>query len=247
MEKLTKEEQKAIRKQEKQQWEVQLQKEQQKQTIQKILMWVGAAALVIFAFWAIINFTGTSQTKPTHTYKTPPPITDHDMTTGPKDAKITLLEYADFQCPACGVYHPLVKKLLGDFNGKILFVYRFFPLVNAHQHALISAKAAYAASQQGKFWEMHDMLFEHQNDWAFNDKAENIFVSYAKNLNMDVDKFKKDQANPDFEKIIMSQEDKGAEIGVDSTPTFFLNDKHIDNPAGYDAFKKIITDALQGK
>lgn len=247
MEKLTKEQEKALRKQEKQEWEVKLQLEQRKKLFQKILLWCGATIAVILCFWAIINFTGSSQTTPQQIYKTPPPITEQDASIGPNNAKVTLIEYADFQCPACYAYHPLVKKLLEDFKGKMRFVYRYFPLINTHQHALISAKAAYAAGLQNKFWEMHDMLFEHQNDWAFNNKAQNIFVDYAAKIGLDVMKYKSDFANTGYEKIIMDQENKGVEVGVNSTPTFFVNGKHVDNPPGYDAFKKIILNELASK
>jgi len=242
MEKLTKEERKALKKQE---WKEELQKEQRKNILNKIALWGGILAVIIISFWAIINFTGTSQNT-SKQYGKLPAITTADIATGPANAMVTLVEYADFQCPACGFEHPFIKQLLNDYNGKIRFVYRFFPLTNIHRHALEASQAAYAAGKQGKFWEMHDMLFEHQTDWAQANNTQDIFFSYAKKLNLDSYQYQKDFADGKTKDFIMNEENQGETIGVNSTPTFFINGKHLENnPQSYSEFKVVIDARLQ--
>lgn len=157
-----------------------------------------------------------------------------------KDAKVTLIEYADFQCPACGYYHPIVKRLGQEFKN-LSIVYRYFPLPQ-HNNALPSAQAAEAAGQQGKFWEMHDMLFANQNSWAGSNSPEEIFTAYAQTLNLDIAKFKTDFNSAETKTKIQTVYQSGASE-IDGTPTFFLNNKKIQNPQSYDEFRSIIQQA----
>jgi len=161
---------------------------------------------------------------------------------GPAEAPITIVEFSDLQCPACKAYFPLVTKLLSDIKD-LRIVYRFFPLSNIHKNAMISSQAAYAAGLQGKFWEMHDMIFENQDSWS-NTQARDIFIDYAKKLNLDSNKFESDMTSDATRKFITQEMNKAISLGINSTPTFFVNGKHIQNPAGYEAFKKIIQDEL---
>src|SRR3954468_6030597 len=108
------------------------------------------------------------------------PSTDRDHIQGPVDAAITLVEYGDYECPYCGDAHPAVKGLSGELGGQLCFAFRNFPLINAHPHAEHAAEAAEAAGGEGKFWEMHDMLFENQNALEDEDLAQ-----YAKKLGLD--------------------------------------------------------------
>ncbi|OGK52757.1 hypothetical protein A2966_03165 [Candidatus Roizmanbacteria bacterium RIFCSPLOWO2_01_FULL_41_22] len=176
-----------------------------------------------------------------------PEITKDDPKTGSSSAKVTLVEYSDFQCPACAAYYPMVKQLLSEYNGKIYFVYRYFPLTATHQNAMISSLAAYAANLQGKFWEMHDMLFQTQNSWASSPKARETFIGYAKKLDLDIDKFKTDLESDRGKNFINDTYSKGLAIGVNSTPTFFLNGVKIQNPRTYDDFKNLILNELNKK
>src|SRR5581483_190972 len=89
------------------------------------------------------------------------------------NTKVTIIEFADFQCPACGQAHPALKQILEEYKGKVTFIYRHFPLPQ-HQNAILAAKASEAAGEQGKFWEMHDMLYEKQNEWSESNNAEEI-------------------------------------------------------------------------
>ncbi len=156
------------------------------------------------------------------------------------EAKVTITEYSDFQCPACGSYYPMVKRLGTDFKN-VTIVYRHFPLPQ-HKNARAAAQAAEAAGQQGKFWEMHDMLFENQNFWSDSNSPEEIFSTYAQKLALDLEKYKSDFNSSAAKTKITSDYQSGANE-IDGTPTFFLNNKKIQNPRSYEEFRSIIQQA----
>lgn len=159
-------------------------------------------------------------------------------------AKLTLVEFGDYECPACGEYNLLVKQLLTDFSGKINFVFRDFPLTQ-HANAVISSQAAEAAGLQGKFWQMHDKLYETQNDWSTSSDAKSIFIGYAQSLNLDINKFNADIDSAVIKNKIQSGTNDGNLINITQTPTFYLNGVKINNLTGsYGDLKKLISDAL---
>lgn len=243
MEKLTKNEKKELRKQE---WQEKLEQEQKKNLWKKIGLWIGVIVLLVAGFWAL-NAATTYQPSSSSTVNTTlPPISSTDITTGDKNAKAVLIEYADFQCPGCAAAHPVVKQLLKDFGSKVLYTYRFFPLTSIHKNAMNAASAAYAAYKQGKFWEMHDLLFENQTNWAGLNDPTNVFLTYAQKLNLDTDQFRKDMNDPKTQSFINDVENKGTEAGVNSTPTFYLN-KKIVNVRSYDSLKQLIQQELNKK
>ncbi|OGH24469.1 MAG: hypothetical protein A3B47_01670 [Candidatus Levybacteria bacterium RIFCSPLOWO2_01_FULL_39_24] len=175
-----------------------------------------------------------------------PEVSNQDIAIGSPSARVTLVEYSDFQCPACKTYAPLVTKLSADFNKDLRMIYRFFPLTNIHQNAMLSAQAAYAASLQGKFWEMHDLLFENQNDWS-DREARDIFIGYAKDLKLGMDKFAKDLDANSTKQFISKSANEAISIGINFTPSFFINGKFIQSPADYEAFKKVIQDEIEAR
>lgn len=242
-ERLTKAQVKEQRHQERQEWEAQLAKDQKNKGMKKLAMWIGGIIILVLSAGGLIALVNAPQ--PTSSITNIAAVTSSDITQGPKNAKVTLLEYADFQCPACGAYHPLVKQLTKDFNGKVLFVYRFYPLINLHKNAMVSAQAAFAAYEQGKFWEMHDMLFEHQKDWAESDNATDTFTKYAQNLHLDMTKYGLDVQSDKTKQFINNESDAGTNSGINSTPTFFINGHQIQNPQSYQAFKQLIQDSLK--
>ncbi len=131
--------------------------------VKKIAIWAGVALLLVGSVVGLFKLANkpsvlSSQTEVVKA----PPLTKEDITKGNREAKIILIEYSDFQCGACAYYHPLVKQLTEEYEDEILFSYRFFPLRQIHPNAMPSSQAAYAAHLQGKFWEMHDMLFENR-------------------------------------------------------------------------------------
>lgn len=176
-----------------------------------------------------------------------PPVTDSDWAVGPRDAKVTLIEYADFQCPACKSYHPMVKRLLAEYGDRILFVSRNFPLYSIHPNAGISAQAVEAAGLQGKYWEMYDILFERQGEWAStrtNQVVERHFNGYAEEIGLDLERFGEDINSDQVLRRIEADVDSARDVGVNSTPTFYMNLQQIQNPRSYDEFKSIIDNAL---
>lgn len=137
-------------------------------------------------------------------------------------AKVTIVEFGDYQCPACAQANPQVKQVLAEYPGKVNFVFRHFPLPQ-HGNALIAAEAAEAAGAQGKYWEMHDKLYTSQNEWSENPSALAIFTRYAQEMGLNTEQFKSAvSANQSNDKI-MSDKNDGETLRVNSTPTFYLN------------------------
>lgn len=174
-----------------------------------------------------------------------------DNVYGNKNAKVTLYEYGDFQCSGCGSAYPVVSQVKEKYKDQIAFVFRHFPLTNSHPNALAAATVAEAAGEQGKFWEMHDLLFENQNAWK-NSSAQNrtqIFEGYAGQLGLNMDKFRNDLQNESVNEKISFDRAIGKKLNVNSTPTFFLNGKQLQvtdwNQEG--ALEKKITDALKAE
>ncbi len=148
------------------------------------------------------------------------------------DAKITLVEFADFQCPACGAMYPVVKALESEYGSKLNLVYHNFPLP-MHQFAKIAVQSAIAAGDQGKFWQMHDLLFANQDTWAGsadNTAAQKMFDGYAKQLHLNMTNFDKD-LNAQATILRMNNDIADATaLSVDSTPTFYINQhKYVGN------------------
>ncbi|MEK7129080.1 MAG: thioredoxin domain-containing protein [Patescibacteria group bacterium] len=167
-------------------------------------------------------------------------LTDSAWKRGAVNSKVSLIEYGDFQCPACAAYEPIAQKLQNDFKDDLVFSYRHFPLTQIHQNALSSAKASEAAGLQNKFWEMHDLLYMNQQEWSTVIKSKEIFIGYAKTLGLDVSKFSQDLELKSIDEKIKSDYESGIKLGVQGTPTFFLDGKKIDNPRSYEDFKKLI-------
>ncbi len=157
----------------------------------------------------------------------------------------TLVEYSDFQCPACAAYYPVVKQLTKEFSQDLHFTYRYFPLSSIHKNARISAQAAEAAGKQNKFWEMHDLLFENQSEWSALSDPKEKFKEYAKFLGLDMEKFQQDLGSKEVKDKVESDYQSGLSLGVNATPTFFLNNQKITNPRSYEEFKTKIEETLK--
>lgn len=142
---------------------------------------------------------------------------------------VTLVEFGDFQCPGCASFYPILKQVKDLYKDEITFQFVHFPLSQIHQNAQAAHRAAESASNQGKFWEMHDLLYENQNSWNTSTNVLPIFESYATQLSLDVAKFKTDYASATTNSIIQADIVKGQGKKVTGTPTFFLNDKLIED------------------
>lgn len=151
-------------------------------------------------------------------------IASHSYVKGNRDAKVSLVEFGDFQCPACAAAYPIVEQLLAFYkdNPNVNFVFRHFPLPQ-HQFALLSAESVEAAGAQGKYWEMYDLLYKNQNAWIASSDPLSVFVEYASQLKLDVNRFKTDVQQSKYSQSISEDQQQGLALGVNSTPTFFLN------------------------
>lgn len=154
-------------------------------------------------------------------------------------AKVTVVEFGDYQCPACGEAYPITKQVLQTYGTKINFIFRNFPLPQ-HKNAPMAAEAAEAANAQGKFWEMHDKLYETQNDWSNLDNPLDTFVGYAKGLGLDTNKFKTDVAGNKYIDFITSDTNDGNNLSISATPTFFVNGIILPGVPAFNDFKTIL-------
>jgi protein-disulfide isomerase len=161
-------------------------------------------------------------------------------------ATVTLVEFGDYECPACGVYNSYVKQILADFSGKINYVFRNFPLTQ-HKNALVSSSAVEAADYQGKYWQMHDKIYETQDDWANLDNPTNVFVAYAKDLGLNIDKFTADMTSSNVKDKIQADFADGTAIGITETPTFYLNGQKVILSGSYDQLKNLVENVLSSK
>ena len=148
-------------------------------------------------------------------------ITDHIK--GSTSAKVVLTEYSDFQCPACGQFYPVLKKMMDTYGTELQLEYKHFPLSTIHQYAVLAAKAAESAGQQGQFWQMHDKLFENQNTWSKVATPQTYFMQYAQELGLDMDQFKRQMRSSILADHIASQFDEARNSGLTGTPSFFLD------------------------
>lgn len=170
-------------------------------------------------------------------------ITEADHVKGARNSSVTLVEYADFQCPACAAYYPLVSQLAEEYQDKIAIVVRNYPLP-MHKNAEAAARAAEAAARQDKYWEMHDALYENQEDWSDVLNPTSKFSEYAEAIGLDVAKFQTDTADSAIQDKINGDVVTGNRLGVNSTPSFFLGGERIPNPQSIEAFKTLIEAAL---
>jgi protein-disulfide isomerase len=146
---------------------------------------------------------------------------------GPENAAVTLVEFGDYQCPSCGAFHPLVKELLNRYPTQVRLEFHHFPLVTVHPNTMLASQAVEAAGEQGKYWEMHDAVFEHQNEWSGNPNPEAIFITLASGIGLDINKFMQDLRSPALQQKILKDVERGQEAKVEATPTFFINGEQI--------------------
>lgn len=209
----------------------------------KILTGISVVTLGI-VIGAAVMFGGKSTAeKPTPPVDQKLLVHEDSHKKGADKSKVTIVEFGDFQCPACGAAHPVVAQVLKEYGDKVTFVFRNFPL-NVHKNAELAAQAAEAAGAQNKFFEMHDKLYENQEKWSEKDKALDIFVEYAKELKLDVDRFKKEVEEKKYKAKIEKDISDGNAAGVNSTPTFYINGVAQAGVMPFDEFKKRIEEEL---
>lgn len=155
---------------------------------------------------------------------------------GKGKAGVTLQEYGDYQCPICGTFYPTVKQVVAKYNDQITFQFSNLPLSQIHPNTFAAARAAEAAGLQGKYWEMHDLLYINQDSWASSSNAQAIFQSYAQQLSLNMDQFNKDYSSSKVNDAINADVAKFKKTGDDeATPTFYLDGKKLDNSSLMDS------------
>lgn len=154
-------------------------------------------------------------------------------------AKVTLVEFGDYECPACGVYNPFIKQLLTEFAGQMNYVFRNYPLPQ-HKNAPISSYTVEAAGLQGKYWEMHDKVFSTQSDWANLSDPTGIFVGFAKELGLNTDKFTSDLSSSEVSNKVKNDTNDGNSVGLSETPTFYINGQMVVLTGSFDQLKSLI-------
>ena len=177
----------------------------------------------------------------------PPKVTSNGSSNvyGKADSPVTLTEYIDFQCEACYAYYPTVKQVKEKYKDQVKFQVKNFPIFSSHRFAMKAAVSAEAAAQQGKFWEMHDLIFEGQKTWQMMQDPQEQFNSYAETIGLDMTKFKTDISAPETDAAIDADLKEVQEIGGNGTPTFAINGKKIETPQNsVEAFSKLLDDEL---
>ena len=239
---LTKKQRRELRKHEK---HAAREAEKQKQHKQKMIFWGGVIAVLVIAVFGISRLTAKPiELNPDGTVLTEKIDPSQEWTKGNPNALVQLVEYSDFQCPFCAKQSPNVKRLTEEFSDGLLVVYRNFPLVG-HTNAQDAAQAAEAAGIQGKFWEMHDLLFDRQKSWENIRNPKETFTSYAQELGLNVEQFEKDYDSGEVKDRINEDKKSGNVAGVTGTPAFYLNGRKLPNPETYDEFATRIREAIR--
>ncbi|MCG2617431.1 DsbA family protein [Terrimonas sp. NA20] len=169
-----------------------------------------------------------------------PPVSEQDHIQGNPGAAIELVEYGDYQCPHCGHAYPIVKQLQEALGDKLKFIFRNFPLSEIHPDARLAAVAAEAASRQGKYWEMHDIIFENQEQL----KKSNL-LEYARQIGLDLPRFQTDLESSDLMDIVEEDFESGVRSGVNGTPTFFVDGRKYGGSWEPEAFAAFLNSRLK--
>lgn len=164
----------------------------------------------------------------------------------PKKAKVIVYEYSDFECPACRAFVPIIKNLKEKYKDEIALVYRHFPLIEIHPKAVYASQAAEAAGKQGKFWEMHDILFSRQDEWKNSQNHKELFIKYAQELNLDLKKFEEDYESQEIKNKILEERKEALNLGLTGTPSFFVNNRFV-NLTSFDSLEKEIEKEIKNK
>jgi protein-disulfide isomerase len=172
--------------------------------------------------------------------------TNGSPSTGPATAPITVVEFSDFQCPYCARSVGTITQLMANHKGQIRLVFKNAPLP-FHDKAPGAAKAAMAAEAQGKFWEYREVLMTKQNEWSQSADPKANFVAYAKDMKMDGARFEKDMSNPAFQKRLDDDKAVGAPLGVQGTPTYFINGAMVVGAQELSQFERIVAEVAKDK
>lgn len=208
----------------------------------RLLIWLSVVVLIAASVGLIFLLTSSPDRAP---LKLDGQTTQLGWSVGPEDARITLVVYDDLQCPACARYHVILKQLRERLPGNVRLNFRHFPL-KRHANAFFAALCTEAAGRQGKFWEMQDLLYEKQREWATKGRGEleKVFRRYAESLGLDVGQFTRDLYAPELIARVQRDKKSGEVAGVKATPTIFLNNIELQRlPPSYEAFRRLLAHA----
>lgn len=212
--------------------------QEKKQKMYRILFFIAMTLLFGGIVWGATQLSGDGANV------TVDAVSANDHVTGNTSAAVILIEYSDFQCPACKSLYTILNEVKDEFTETVQIAFRHFPLRSIHGNAWIAAEAAEAAGQQGKFWEMHDELFDNQGDWSEAGEPIEKFVSYAEELGLDVDQFRADIESDVVRNKVTDDYNSGESANVSGTPSYFLNGKKVDNPRDADGFRSMLQEAV---
>lgn len=193
----------------------------------KILIGIGVATLLVIVgavFFLSSSAPAVEVTEESIAENQEYLVRENSHATGSPSAQVTIVEFADFQCPACRSAYPAVKQIVSEYPDDVYYVFRHYPLP-MHRNAKIAAYAAEAAGSQGKFFEMHDMLYEYQDEWAESSSPMDILTGYATELELDLTQFAEDIKREEIVDKVSDDQKDGNIVGVNATPTFFINGK----------------------
>ncbi|MEO6508939.1 MAG: thioredoxin domain-containing protein [Patescibacteria group bacterium] len=212
----------------------------------KNILWGIIGTVVIFGFLTIV-YMATNSTGPAKVFEHTKTLDKTDHITWSPAKKHILTEYGDYQCPACGTFHQFIKGTIEKdtkITNNITFVYRNYPLTNIHNHALEAAYAAEAAGIQGKYFEMGDKLYDTQAIWEKQKNVTSLFEGYAKDLKLDLEKFKADMKSSTVKNKVEKDSESGNKAQVNSTPSFYLDGAKVD-VISLDQFKTLLDKTAQ--
>lgn len=225
-------------------WQESLKKDERKQMMKKIGIWAGILVITLVFLGGLVMLAQKTvpSTTPVENANIPA-VRETDIILGNKEAKVTIIEYSDFQCPSCAAANPMVNQLLAEYDGKIRFAYRHFPL-SQHKNAKISAQAGEAAWKLGKFKEYKDILFEKQTEWENVSDPSGLFESYAVSINLNGEEFRAIMNSEETKNRVNEAEKEALSLGINSTPSFFIGNKYVGN-ISLEEFKRLIDEELK--
>ena len=196
---------------------------------------VGILAAIILTGYLVSRIPGIGST-----------YGEGDPVKGAPQARVRIVEYSDFQCPACRKAQEPLKRILEEYGETVQIIFNDFPLVTAHPNALPASEAAQCAYSQHRFWEYHDLLFERQDIWAPSVDPQPYFLDYARNIGLNIEQFTRCIENRETQKAVRADMKEGEALRIRSTPTFFINDTRLVGQATFNNFKEAI-DAQLGR
>jgi protein-disulfide isomerase len=210
------------------------------------LLTIGAGAMFYRARMAVAGAVPVATARPVDATLSNAQETEPLHARGPVDAPVTLEEFGDFQCPSCATVSDAINRLEPDYGPRLRVIFREFPLA-MHSHAVEAAMAAEAAGLQGRFWEMHDMLYQYQTVWSRVSDVSRFFGAYAESLGLDVERFRTDSQGPAVRARVISEGELGVSRGVKNTPTLFINGSEFRGAFTRERLRAAIDVALAAK